>query len=337
MDKEQKKRYAKLISLEINSYLDKIYGKMKPGKRLAHAKVLPGDISMKYGSLGATQMWDFKLNPREKVAVGDFGKIEVVTRGLGKNQVRKQRALFIAAELYVLQAFAAHEDTRHFDTAKKQHRIWAQMKNALKSKSLNRMLDHAVRYVIEDIGEHKLAHSKGYGWTASIAKLEKHYPDIASIVGSSEETFNRIFRKQDQKFDPKMLKQEEDLIRKEIEDMDHLITMLQKHDKKLHPVYIRKLIRVDIQNLNTFRRVLRQIKDNLHKWEVVDKKEHKQLKKKKKIKLAELKQFLTEEAKAERIDINKVHLVFKYFEKEKINILNDLELVDKIGAKAQRK
>jgi hypothetical protein len=334
MDKQEKKRYAKLISIEINSYINKIYRRMKP--KLAHARISPADIVMKYGSLAATRMWDFKLASREKIGAGEFGKIEIVTRGLDKNQVRKQRALFIAAELYVLQAFAAHKDVKYFDTIKKQSSRWSMLKNSLKGKNPNRLLDHAVRYVIEEIGEHKLAHSRGHGWTASIAKLEKHYPDVASIVGSSEETFTRIFRKQDQKFTPAMMKQEEDLIRKEIEDIDHLILILAKHDKKVHPVYTKKLVRIDIQNLKTFRRVLKQIKDNLHKWEVVDKKEHKELKKRKKVKLAELKQLLAAEARAEKIDINKVHLVFKYFEKEKINILNDLELVDKMSAQAMK-
>lgn len=336
MNEKEKKRYAKLISIEINSYLDKIYSHMKPNKKPAHANVSPADIVIKYGAFAETSMWDFKLAPREKVSAGKFGKIEIVTRGIDKNQIRKQRALFIAAELYVLQAFAAHEDVRYFDAVKEQYRTWGKIRNALKTSNLNRIMDHAVRYVIEEIGEHKLAHSKGHGWTASIAKLEKHYADIASILGSSEETFNRIFRKQDQRFTPAMLKQEEDLIRKEIEDIDHLISLLAAHDSKLHPVYTRKLIRIDIQNLKSFRKVLNQINDNLHKWEVVDRKEHKELKRRKKVKLADLKQILSAEAKAESIDINKVHLVFKYFEKEKINILNDLELVDKMSAQAKK-
>ncbi len=331
MGNKERSSYQKILALEINSYLHNMYKVMKPKSKLSPSSVSRHDLRMKHASLGATKMWEFRPNSRFHAAKGDVGKVIVVTRGLKDNHVRKQRALFIAAEWYVYHSFANNPDERLYGLITCQNQYKDMVKRVFRMRNAHDLRDQAMRYVIEDIGEHKLAQSFGKGWYVSIAKLKKHDPKIAAALGSSEETFQEIFRKQHQKFSSKMLRQEEDLVRKEIEDIDHLIRLLNRHRSKRQPKHLEKLIDIHIANLDTFRKYLRQILKNLDKWIFLDKREHKELRKGK-ISREDMHLLLADEARAEQVDINKVHLVFDHFKKEKINISTDLEMLHKLSA-----
>ncbi|MFH1063924.1 MAG: hypothetical protein V1729_02495, partial [Candidatus Woesearchaeota archaeon] len=330
MGKDEKASYQKVLALEINSYLHKMYSVMKHKSKLSPSSVSLHEIHMKHASLGATKMWEFLPNARAKAAKGDVGSIVVVTRGLDDNHVRKQRALFIAAEWYVYQSFASHPDERLYGLITCQNQYKDMVKRVFGMRNAHDLRDQAMRYIIEEIGEHKLAQSFGDGWFISIAKLKKHDQEIAAALGSTEATFNEIFRKQDQKFSSRMLLQEENLIRKELEDINHLIRLLKKHGSKRHPKHLDKLVDLHIANLETFRKYLMQILSNLDRWTIIDKKEHRKLKKRN-ISREDMHRLLADEARAEQVDINKVHLVFDHFKKEKINILTDLEMLDRLS------
>jgi hypothetical protein len=332
MGREDKEHHSRLLALEMNSYLDKIYRTMKRKPGLKPARVRPGQFVMKHASLGATKMWEFRLNKREEAAKGDVGSIVVVTRGLEDEMLRKQRALFMAAEFYVYHSFANDPDPQHFRSISSQNQYWDVLKQFLGKQNSHELRDHAVRYVVEEIKEHKLAHFRHTGWFVSIAKLKQHHPKMAGMLGSSEHTFNEILRKQHQAFSPDMLKQEEDLVRKEIEDIRFLLKMLEeRRHPKLSPE-MKRLMDIHFENLGLFRDVLAKIAGNLEDWVVVDKAEHSELRKKLDLSSSELHRLLLAEAEAEEIDINKVHLIFRHFKKEKINILRDLELIDRMSA-----
>ncbi len=330
MSKEEKEGYKRLIALEINSYLSKIYKTMKRKQQLKPAHVSTSQIILKHASLGATKMWEFEPSGIDKARHGNIGNVIVVTRGLGDNHVRKQRALFIAAELYVYHAFANSNHPRMYDSIKCQNQYLDIMKRFLRMRNAHDTRDHAVRYVIEEMKEHRLAHTPGKGWHVSIAKLKQHIPEIADTLGSSEKTFKEIFRKQHHRFSPDMLRQEDDLIRKEIEDISQIVSLLRSERTKKHDVKAKRLLQIHIEDMQIFRDYLEKIRRNIQKWELVDKKDHALLKKAK-LSLKQLHEILKLEAGAERIDINKVHLVFTHFEKEKINILRDLEMLQRLG------
>jgi hypothetical protein len=331
MDKEEKQHYSLLLALEIDSYLHKIYSTMKRKVPLKPAKVSPQMLIMKHASLGAAKMWEFRLNSREQAARGDVGKIIVVTRGLDTDEVRKQRALFIAAEFYTYHAFANHPNPKYFDSIRSQNQYFDMAKKLFGRDNAHDTRDHAIRYIVEEIKEHRLAHYRHTGWFVSITKLKEHHKDIADILGSSEHTFKEILRKQHQVFTPGMLKQEEDLVRKEVEDLEHLERMLKEREHAKMPPQLKKLMDIHLDNLSLFKGVLEKIMSNLDDWVVVDKEEHSVLRKRLSISPSELHKLLLAEAEAEEIDINKVHLIFSHFKKEKINILRDLELIDKMG------
>ncbi|MBU2561253.1 MAG: hypothetical protein KKD17_03065 [Nanoarchaeota archaeon] len=332
MDAGEKEDYARLLALEINSYLNKIYSTMKRKIRLEPQKVRPEQLIMRHASLGATKTWEFKPNKREDAAKGNVGDIIIVTRGLDNDTVRRQRALFIAAESYTYHSFANHPNPEMYNSITGQNQYWDIFRKIFRQRNAHETRDRAVRYIIEEIKEHKLASFRGHGWFTSLAKLRQHHPDISETIGSSEKTFNEIFRKQHQKFTPDMLRQEEDLLRKEKEDIEHIAGLLRQHEKKKHDAQSKKLIKIHIANLETFRNVINDIIKNFHKWELADKEEHKGLRKKI-ISPAEIREMLKAEAEAEKIDINKVHILFSYFKKEKINILRDLELLDRAIAR----
>jgi hypothetical protein len=328
MDRKDKEDYARLLALEINSYLKKIYRGMKRKVPLPQQTVSAQQLIMKNSSLSATKAWEFRLNSREAVARGDVGRIVAATRGLENSMIRKQRALLIAAEFYVYHAFANHPDYSYFDSIRCQNQYWDILKKLFRKDNSHEMRDHAVRYVIEEIKVHRLAHFRGHGWHTSIAKLDRHYPDIAAMLGSSEKTFQEIFRKQHGTFSPGMLRQEEDLVRKEIEDLLHLESLLKEIDNKKHPAHLKKLITLHLANLKTFRKILEDVRGSLDRWVVVDKEEHYGLRKRVGISSTELHRLALAESEAEQIDINKVHILFDHFKKEKINILRDIETLD---------
>ncbi|MBN1544514.1 hypothetical protein JW898_03565 [Candidatus Woesearchaeota archaeon] len=328
----EKEDYARLLALEINSYLSKIYGTMKRKIRLEHQKVRPEQLIVMHASLGATKAWEFVPNPRDAAAKGDVGKIKIASRGLDNDTIRKQRALFIAAEFYTFHAFANHPNPEMYSSITGQNQYWDILRKIFRQRNAHETRDRAVRYIVEEVKEHKLASFGGHGWFTSLAKLKQHHPDISEMIGSSEQTFNEIFRKQHQRFTPDMLRQEEDLLRKEREDIGHIAEMLRQHEKKKHDTQSKKLIRIHMENLVTFRNVIDDIIKNFHKWELAEKEEHNELKKRI-ISPAEMREMLKAESEAEKIDMNKVHILFSYFKKEKINILRDLELLDRAIAR----
>jgi Sec-independent protein translocase protein TatA len=332
MDPAEQEDHTRLLALEINSNLSKIYKTLKPETGLEPQKITKKDLKLMHASFGATKMWEFRLNSREKVAEGDVGRVVVVTRGLTDDMLRKQRALLIAAEFYVYHAFANHPDPRMFKSIRSQNQYLDLLKRILHITNSHDLRDQAIRYVIEEIEEHKIAHHRHPWWYLNIAALKGHHPEIAKALGSSEKTFKEALRKQDQRFTPEMLKQEEDLIRKEIEEMQHIITLLRQHEHKKNQKEMKRLIDIHIADLKTFINVLEKIRKSLDKWAIEDKREHDELKRKIGMTRTELRRLLEAESEAENIDINKVHLVFHHFKKEKINILRDLELLDTADA-----
>jgi hypothetical protein len=327
MGKEDKVDYARLLAMEISSSLAKIYRTMRRNVPLPVQSVSSKDILIKDASPGATKAWEFMLNPRDSVAKGDVGKIVVVSRGLGDETVRKQRALLIAAEFYVYHAFANHPDPAYFRSIRCQNQYWDIAKKLFGIKNSHDVRDRAVRYVIEEIKEHRIAHFRGHGWHTSIAKLDKHYPEIASLLGSSERTFNEIFRKQRSTFTHDMLVQEDDLVRKEIEDISHIESSLRELEKRSHTKGMYSLVKLHLANLKTFREILEGIRKGMDSWILVDKEEHRLLKRKAGLTAKDIQRMLQAEAEAEQIDINRVHVLFWHFKKEKINILRDIELI----------
>ncbi len=332
MKKEEKKDYARLLALEVNSYLLKIYNKLKPKVKLAPQKVSASQFIMKHASFGATKMWEFIPKSRQEAARGDVGSIVVVTRGLEHNTVRKQRALLIAAEFYMYHSFANHHDPQLYSSVINQNQYLDVIKKLFGFTNAHELRDHAVRYVIEELEEHKTAHFSGDGWHTSLAKIKKHHPQISDALGSSEKVFKEILRKQDQKFDHNMLKQEDDLVRKELEDVEHIIRLLEDVKKSKHDAQLKKLINIHLENMKTFRISLKKVLDSLGDWILVDKKEHGELRKKLGLSVKNLHSLLLAEAEAEQIDINKVQIIFDFFKKEKINILRDLEMIDEFNA-----
>jgi hypothetical protein len=333
LDAEEKEKFARLLVLEINSYLSKIYSTFRkrfPDKAiLTPQKISASDIILKNASMGATKSYEFVLNSREEAARGKVGKVMVITRGLSEPAVRKQRALFIAAECYVYHAYASHHDPAVFRSIRCQNQYWDLLKKLLWLRNSHDSRDRAVRYVIEEVNEHKIANHRGNGWYVRIAEVKKHHPEITEILGSTEATFREIFRKQKSSFTPGMLRQEEDLVRKEEEDISHLIETLKSHERKKYSAHYAKLIDIHIADLETFRDYLERVRKSLDRWVIADREEHRILAKKG-ITKGEMRGILRAEAEAEEIDINKVHLVFNYFEKEKINILRDIELLERM-------
>jgi hypothetical protein len=344
---EEKKHYSLLLALETNSYLSKIYSvlgkKVRP--HLLPLKLSAEALILKNVSLGASKMWEFKLNSREKVRAGDVGKIIVATRGIKNSTLRKQRALFIAAESYVYHAFANNKDPSLFSSISSQNQYLDAVKKLFGREGSHDLRDYAISYIIEEIGEHKLAHFRAAGWFTSVAKLKRHYPEIACALGSSELTFNKLLRKQHQIFSQRILLEEEDLIRKEIEDLSHLSLLLKEKKEQfskrspLNKDYSKnafrkhdfeQIIAIHLENVETFKNILERVLFNFNNWVFVNKKEHKRFKKEKGFSRAYLQELLHKEAAAGKTDINKIHLLFNYFEKEKINILRDLDLLESL-------
>jgi hypothetical protein len=324
MDAEEKRDCSRILTVEVNAYLDRIYRGMKRNVPLRSARIRREDLVLKHASSGATKFYEFRLNPRDAVARGDVGKVYVVTRGLDDEAMRKQRALFIAAEFYTYHAFANHPDPKVFDSISGQNQYVDIFKRIFGISNPHDLRDHAIRYIIEEIGEHKLAHLRLKGWYVRIAKIKQHNSAISDVLGSSEVTFREILRKQHQSFSKDLLLQEDVLIKKEMEDISHLIKTLQD-EKKSHGERFQKLADIHIKNLMTFKEILQKILINFDKWMMVEKSEHDVLRKRLHVPAHEIRALLQAEAEAERIDINKVHILFGFFKKEKINILMDLE------------
>ncbi|HII71984.1 TPA: hypothetical protein HA265_04485 [Candidatus Woesearchaeota archaeon] len=327
MKKEEREHYAHLLALEVNGFLKRIYANMKRTVPLRPPHITD-DMFMLIHAAGFTKTHEFKLNSKEKVAQGDIGKVICVTFGLRDPLFRKQRALFIASEIYVYHAFANHPDPKYFSKVRCQNqyldvvRKWFRMDNA------HELRDQAMRYVIEEIGEHNLAHMQGKGWHVGITRLKKHDHTISDLLGSSEKTFKSILKKQHRLMDHSMMLKEEHLIKKEIEDirflMDYLEAVIDESpDPKLSS---------HLKSLQHYIGSLEKIHDNFHKWYVEDKKEHDALRKLLKdspLSADKTRSLLAAESEAETIDLNKVYILFQHFEKEKTRISKDLAKVSR--------
>jgi hypothetical protein len=327
LNPSEKDHYATLLVNEINLFLKKIYSKMERKKALKPLRIAKENVVLKTVSATSTKAWEFRLNSKEQVAKGDIGEIIVATGGMKTRTVRRQRALLIAAELYTYHAFANHPDKSRFRGIKSQNQYFDVIKKVFGRKSAMEARDDAIRYIIEDIGEHKLAHFSGHGWHTRIGKLKAHDPGLASALGASEKTFREILKKQHQVFTADMIQEEEDLVRHEIEEIDDIITRLEDHKKRGHTKEYQRLILAHLITLNDFYKSLVSIMDDLEHWKKADLEEHTLLKKRL-VSGKEVTDMIKAEAEAETIDINKIHILFEHFEKEKINILRDLEVLD---------
>jgi AraC-like DNA-binding protein len=198
------------------------------------------------------------------------------------------------------------------------------LKKIFRRQNAHDLRDQAIRYIVEEIGEHDLAHMSGDGWYNRISFLKVHDHAVSDILGTSERTFRRILKKQHHMLTPAMLKSEEHLIKKEIDDIDYLIDFLEALDEENH----HRRIQMHIRNLRSYTKKLSRIQDNFHKWFLADKEEHRLLKKGI-IRQGNVHSLLEAESEADMIDINKVYLLFQNFEKEKVSILKDLELLGK--------
>ena len=182
------------------------------------------DMLLLKTSASPTKSYEFKLNNRHDAALGRIGKVTVITNGLKEPMIRKQRALFIATEFYVYHAFANHPNPKYFNNIRNQNQYWDTLKKIFGTDNAHDKRDRAIRYIIEEIDEHELAHLKGFGWHVSITKLNRHDHHMADLIGTSEKTFKKILKKQHQVFTPDMLKSEENLIRREIEEIRYHIS-----------------------------------------------------------------------------------------------------------------
>ncbi len=322
MKKQEKEMYTKLLVLEIDEYLSRIYKTMKRTAKLKKPKIFNKQINLMHATPTSTKTYEFNLNPVEEVKKGNIGTIIIITNGIKEPMHRKQRALFIACEFYVYHAFANHPDERYFNEIKGQNQYLDMIRKVFRKKSSHELRDHAVRYVIEEIGEHKLAHMSGDGWYTRIGKLKDHNHIVEDLLGTSEKTFKSIIKKQHQIVTPDMLKSEEHLIKKEKDDIQFLIDYLETITER-HPD---SKLKHHIKNLCEYTKKLDKIQQNLDKWYLADKQEHKLLKKGL-LRRENIHSMLDAEAEADMIDINKVYILFHHFEKEKINILKDIELI----------
>ncbi|MFC1723266.1 hypothetical protein ACFL0V_03945 [Nanoarchaeota archaeon] len=313
LSKKKKEHYAHLLTLEINSFLKKIYKSMKRSLPLKPPLFKTSQLKIIH-STSVSKSYEFKLNKKEQIKHGNIGNVICITNGLAHPMFRKQRALFIACEIYVYHAFANHPNPKYFNSIKSQNQYIDTIKHFFGGRSSHNLRDQAVRYVIEEIDEHKLAHMSGEFWHVNIAKVERHSHKLADLLGSSEKTFKSIIHKQHQKFNPTLLRSEEHLIRKEIEDIQFLIDFLetQRHGRKHIPKF------------RSYLKQLIPIKNNLHHWYIDDKDEHKLLTKGL-ISHSNVQQMLKAEAEADQIDINKVYILFQHFERDKVSVLKELD------------
>ena len=190
MDPAEKEQYALILAKEINLFLGRMYRKLGRSRRLKPVSVDKSWLVLKSVSASSSKAWEFVLNPKECVAKGDVGSVIIATNGLKRRIILRQRALLIAAEIFTYHSFARLRDPALFDMVKSQNQYLDFLKKVFRRKSSAAVRDTAVRYIIESIGEHALAHFSGYGWFTRIGKLRVFDHRVASALGVSEKVFN---------------------------------------------------------------------------------------------------------------------------------------------------
>jgi hypothetical protein len=335
MKKEQREHYKLALAHEINFFLKKIYAKLGPASGLTRITVYPEQISLKAAASGNTKLYEFALPDRAQVSQGKIGKIITITNGVDVKNIRKQRALFIASEIYVYHAFANRAKTSvaagefSFDRIKNQNQYFDMAKTALGKLSSAKIRDRAIRYVISEIGYHKLAHYSEGGWYTRFTKLKSHEHEIAKILGSSEKTYHHAKKHQDRRYTKLMLEEELDLIAHEIEEINHLVAHLEQKKKALtdhtaEDAY-KKRLQHHIDNLEELKAHLIRVELHFPRWEHLKKKHHKTFSDIKIDSIPHIGKLIEHELKHTKIDMPKIYILLQQFENEKINILKEAE------------
>ena len=81
LNKQEKEHVIKLLTLEINGFLKRIYKTMKRTVPLKLPVFKQEQIILK-NSQSATKSFEFKLNDRDQVKEGNIGKVITVTNGI---------------------------------------------------------------------------------------------------------------------------------------------------------------------------------------------------------------------------------------------------------------
>jgi hypothetical protein len=325
MPNEKRERYKIILAHEINFFLKRIYSTLGQKSGLKIIKVTPDRITLKAAASGNTKPYEFRLERRENAAKGSIGQVITITNGINIKNIKKQRALFIAAEMYVYNAFANHRDHTAFDSIKNQNQYLDMLKTATGKTSSARLRDRAIRYVIAEIGYSKLAHYSEAGWFTRFTKLKGHEKEIADILGSSEKTYHKATKHQGRRYTKQMLEEELDLITHEIDEIDHLKEHIEEQMTKQADENRKKRLEMHKRNLEDLKANLIRVKLHYPRWEHLKKKHHKTFEEVKIDSVPHIGQLITHELKHHRIDINKIYILLQQFENEKINILKEAE------------
>lgn len=332
--KKDFKKYRKLFCAETNTFLKKIHDKLGKKKKLRLIQIIPGNLHLMNTSFAEFRPWFFRDISYNRAKDGFFPRIDVSTTGFAWDLTRKQRALFLAAEIFVLYSFA-NKSRKSFMQVKGQG-FYADAWNALRFKHTPRKKrDHAVQYVIHELGEHehKLARLSERGIINLMSRLWVHDEEIARIIGASKDTYDRI-KKNKGSVSMSELKKDVVLIDREIEEIDRLIELifLEEKERAVLGEQASKVFSQDIERLQNYRKALVQIKNKASRWIHVDKQEHKRLKRragKNHLPIKSVTESLHQESKKPEIDMNRVYVLFEHVQNEKINILNNLGMLNK--------
>ncbi|MBI5398327.1 hypothetical protein HZB03_02585 [Candidatus Woesearchaeota archaeon] len=325
MKNEDRVRYKKLLAHEINFFLKKMHDKLGVKQKLTPIHVHASQIRIKAAASGNTKPYEFVLASPDEIIRGNIGHIITITNGINVKNVRKQRALFIAAEIFVYRAFANNKNPSHFDKIRNQNQYIDLLKTVIGKESASKIRDHAIRYVIAEIGAHRLAHYTEKGWITRVTKLKKHQPRIAALLGSSEEAYRHIRVHQKHSYTRQMLEEELDSLNQEIEEIDHLTAFLkeQKH-KELDLIQEERVIK-HMTDLEGLRAHLVRVKLHQNRWNHQKRPHHKAFRDINIDSIQHIGQLIDHELRHEKIDMPKIYILLQQFENEKINILKETE------------
>lgn len=301
-----------LIVFEINNWLKRI------GSDIVFTV---DDIKIITPSMGATKTFEFKLNSEITVSHGKIGKVRISKSVFSDIVHRRQTAMFIACEAHIYQKYA---EVGKLKLVKNQNQMFDVIKKVFGQENAHDLRDKTMRYVIEELKSHNLSSYQPKNWIVNFAKVENHRSDIAEIIGSSEKTFRKIIRMQKKKYNLEMIKLEKDLLIAEKHDLKELLHMIENVSKKNKNSEQKSFIKIHKQILKTIIEAIEHILKGVADWQLVESEEHNLLEKKQ-ISKDEIVKMINSLAEAQKIDINKIYILFKHFEKEKINILKDLE------------
>ncbi|MBI4739085.1 hypothetical protein HY772_06005 [Candidatus Woesearchaeota archaeon] len=325
MKKEDRARYQKLFAHEINFFLKKIYDKLGAKLKLAPMHVHASQMRIKAAASGNTKPHEFCLASHDEIRRGNIGQIITITNGIDIKNIRKQRALFIAAEIFVYHAFASHKNPSYFEKIRNQNQYIDLLKIAIGKESASKIRDHAIQYVIAEIGAHKLAHYTEKGWITRVTKLKKHQPLIAALLGSSEEAHRHIKQHQKHSYTRQMLEEEPDALNQEIEEIDHLSAFLKEQThKELDPIQEERVAK-HLKDLEELRAHLVRVELHQNRWDHQKRPHHKAFMAIKIDSILHIGQLIEHELRHDKIDMPKIYTLLQQFENEKINILKEME------------